>query len=176
MIRTSDINAAAAKAFRLGTHRIVVPEETLARASPFMRIMGITRVANVTGLDTVGIPVVMVCRPNSRSLAVSQGKGLDLMAAKASGLMESIEQYHAERVSLPLRLASYEELRYTDRVVDVTTLPHIAGGLFHPNLRLLWIEGFDLLQDEAVWVPYELVHTDYTLPPVTGGGCFPPHF
>jgi ribosomal protein S12 methylthiotransferase accessory factor YcaO len=28
-------------------------------------VMGITRVANVTGLDSVGIPVVMVCRPNS---------------------------------------------------------------------------------------------------------------
>lgn len=29
----------------------------------------------MTGLDCIGIPVVQVCRPNSRSLAVSQGKG-----------------------------------------------------------------------------------------------------
>jgi len=52
--------------------------------------MGITRVANVTGLDHVGIPVVMACRPNARGLAVSQGKGLTLDAAKASAVMESI--------------------------------------------------------------------------------------
>jgi len=79
------------KAFRRGTHRAVAPAETVARVRPFLAAMGITRVANVTGLDHVGIPVVMVCRPNSWSLAVSQGEGLDLAAAEASGLMEAIE-------------------------------------------------------------------------------------
>ena len=62
----------------MGTHRLVAPNATLERVRPFMAVMGITRVANVTGLDTIGIPVVMVVRPNSRSLAVSQGKGLNL--------------------------------------------------------------------------------------------------
>ena len=79
------------KAFRRGTHRAVAPAETVAPVRPFLAAMGITRVANVTGLDHVGIPVVMVCRPNSWSLAVSQGEGLDLAAAEASGLMEAIE-------------------------------------------------------------------------------------
>lgn len=60
--------------------------------------MGITRVADVTGLDRIGIPVVMVCRPNARSLAVSQGKGIDIEAATVSGLMESVELYHAEHI------------------------------------------------------------------------------
>ena len=83
------------KGFRLGTHRAIDPRETIERIRPHMAAMGITRVANVTGLDRIGIPVVMVCRPNSRSLAVAQGKGLDLDAAKASGLGESIEAYHA---------------------------------------------------------------------------------
>ena len=62
--------------------------------------MGITRIANVTGLDRIGIPVVMVCRPNARSIAVSQGKGLDMDAAIVSGLMESAELYHAEQIEL----------------------------------------------------------------------------
>src|SRR4030081_492760 len=101
-----------------GTHRTVDPAETIARIRPFMPAMAITRIANITGLDCIGIPVVTVCRPNSRSLAVSQGKGLDLVSAQASGLMESIEFYHAERVLLPLKLASYEELRYAQRLVD----------------------------------------------------------
>ncbi len=137
-----------------------------------MPVMGITRIANVTGLDCIGIPVVMVCRPNSRSLAVSQGKGLTLALAKASGLMESVETYHAEHITLPLKLASYEELRYTHPVADVATLPRITGSLFHPNLRLLWIEGRDLFQGEPVWLPYELVHTNYTHPLPAGSGCF----
>src|SRR3954470_5285453 len=152
------------KIFRLGTHRAVRPEETVERVRPFMAAMGITRIANITGLDRIGVPVVMVCRPNSRSLAVSQGKGLDLAAAKASGLMESVEDYHAERIALPLKLGSYEELRHSHRLVDVTKLPRTTSSRFHPSLPVLWIEGYDLLQQEPVWVPHDLVHMRYTLP------------
>ncbi len=161
------------KTYRTGTHRTTAPEETIRRARRLAPIMGITRIANVTGLDTVGVPVVMVCRPNSRSIAVSQGKGLDLMAAKASGLMESIEAYHAETITLPLRYASFEDLCYSNRLVDVGRLPTISTSIFHPNLRLLWCEGRDLLNDEPVLVPHELVHTDYTWPQHAGSGCFP---
>jgi YcaO-like protein with predicted kinase domain len=161
------------KAYRSGTHRANAPDETVSRARRLAPVMGITRIANVTGLDTVGVPVVMVCRPNSRSVAVSQGKGLDLMAAKASGLMESIEAYHAETIRLPLRYGSFEDLRYSNRMVDVGRLPTISTSIFHPNLRLLWCEGHDLLDDEPVLVPYELVHTDYTWPQHAGSGCFP---
>jgi YcaO-like protein with predicted kinase domain len=138
--------AGTVKGFWAGTHRVVPPEATLERVQPLARAMGITRIANVTGLDTIGIPVVMVCRPNSRSLAVSQGKGVELTSAKASGLMESVESYHAESIANPLKLASYEELRYTHRVVDVETLPRISVSLFHPYLRLLWMGGYDLLR------------------------------
>ena len=134
--------------------------------------MGITRVANVTGLDSIGIPVVMVCRPNSRSVAVSQGKGINLPSARASGLMESVELYHGETITLPLRLATYEELRYQHTVVDVDELPLSSGSRFHPNLRLLWCEGRDLLNGENVFVPYEMVHTNYTTPLPDGYGCF----
>ncbi len=135
-------------------------------------IMGITRVANVTGLDSVGIPVVMVCRPNSRSVAVSQGKGIDLGSAHASGLMEAAELYHAETITLPIRLATYEELRYRHNVVEVDDLSRGSGSHFHPNLRLLWCEGRDLFSQENVLVPYEMVHTNYTTPFPSGHGCF----
>jgi ribosomal protein S12 methylthiotransferase accessory factor len=161
------------KAFRRGTHRAVAPSETVARVRPFLAAMGITRVANVTGLDHVGIPVVMVCRPNSRSLAVSQGKGLDLAAAEASGLMESIELHHAERIPLHRKLGSYADLRASHRLLDVDQLPRVATSRFHPTLPLLWVEGYDLLQHEPVWLPYEAVHVDFTLPRAPGSGCFP---
>jgi YcaO-like protein with predicted kinase domain len=162
------------KTFRGGTHRIISPEQTIARVRPFLPVMGITRVANITGLDRIGVPVVVVVRPNSRSLSVSQGKGLDLPSAKASALMESIEAWHAERIVLPMKLGSYEDLRYTHPLADVEELPRIRDSVFHPDLPLLWTEGFDILRNEAVWSPYELVHTNYTLPHATGHGCFAP--
>ena len=160
------------KALRRGTHRSASLNDTLNRVLRLAPVMGITRVANVTGLDSVGIPVVMVCRPNSRSVAVSQGKGIDLSSARASGLMEAAELYHAETITLPLRLAAYEELRYQYSVVEPDDLPRRADSRFHPLLRLLWCEGRDLLSGANLFVPYELVHMDCTMPLPDGHGCF----
>jgi YcaO-like protein with predicted kinase domain len=162
------------KTFDAGTHRLVSPAHTLNRIKPLMPVMGITRIANVTGLDSIGIPVVMVTRPNSRSVSVSQGKGATLDAARASGLMESVESYHAERISLPLILGSYEDIRYARSVVEVERLPHLTDSLFTPHTQILWIEGRNLMSEDGVWVPYEMVHLDYTLPLPTGHGCFVP--
>lgn len=162
------------KRYRGGTHRTVAPAETLARIHPLLPGMGITRVANVTGLDRVGVPVVMVCRPNARSIAVSQGKGLDLTAAKASGVMEAVEAYHAEHITLSVKLNSYDELRGDGHaLVDVARLPHSTERRFEPDLPMLWIEGRDLIEDVPVWLPHELVGADYTLPLPPGSGCFP---
>jgi YcaO-like protein with predicted kinase domain len=164
---------AGVKAYRRGTHRTVDPATTLARVQPHLASMGITRVANVTGLDRIGVPVVMVSRPNARSLAVSQGKGLTLEAAKASGVMEALELYHAERIELPLKLGSARELARTHRLIHFDALPRLAGSRFHPDLPILWIEGRNLLTGLPAWLPYEVVHTRYTLPLPSGSGCFP---
>jgi YcaO-like protein with predicted kinase domain len=162
----------APKGYLRGTHRVVSPEETLDRISPMMRSMGITRVANVTGLDIIGVPVVAVMRPNSRSIAVAQGKGLDLAAAKASGLMESIENFHAERIRLPLVLASLDEIRERGDALDLSAIPRLAGSTFSSQQRFLWVEGHEVIARRRVWLPFELVHTDYTLPLPTASGAF----
>jgi YcaO-like protein with predicted kinase domain len=156
----------------VGTHRINSPEETLEAVRRFFPVMGITRVADITGLDTIGIPVVAVCRPNSRSVVVSLGKGLDLMGARASGVMESIEAFMAERITRPLLLGSVNDLRFSHRLVDVDLIPRTKNSLYRPDFPLLWIEGHGLLTETPVWVPYEIVHTAYTLPTPTGTGCF----
>jgi ribosomal protein S12 methylthiotransferase accessory factor len=161
------------KRFTRGTHRVSSPEETRARVLPLLAPLGITRVANITGLDVIGIPVVAVYRPNSRSLSVAQGKGISLVAAEASGIMESLEFFHAENVSEPLLFGSYEQLRYVHDLIAPETLPRNEVGRFSPDFKLPWIRGVDLVAEEARWVPYELVHTDFTLPLPKGSGCFP---
>jgi YcaO-like protein with predicted kinase domain len=161
-----------AKTFRRGTHRAASPPETVARARRLMGPIGITRVSNVTGLDCIGIPVVMVCRPNARSLAVSQGKGLDLDSAKASGLMEAIELFHAERIDHPLKLGSWNDLRFSHQLAPVHKLPRTSASVFGRDSSILWIRGMDLMSSEAVWLPFEMVHTNFTLPLPTGSGCF----
>lgn len=124
--------------------------------------MGITRLGNITGLDHIGIPVAVAVRPNSRSVSVSQGKGLDLTQAMVSALMEAIEGFHAEEIAEGRR-ATYRELAADCAVVDPTALC-TTGRTFDADATILWLEGFDLLKQEPCWVPAEIVHTDYTQP------------
>ena len=163
---------ATEKKFRGGTHRAVPPRETMARVQPLLAKAGITRIADVTGLDRIGIPVIMVCRPNSRSLSVSQGKGLTTETARVSGVMESLELFHAEQILSPLKLATYDDLRTNHRVVDVRRLPSVKNSRFHPHLQILWIEGRDIRDSRTSWIPYECVHASASSPAPTGSGCF----
>ncbi|MFD1156590.1 YcaO-like family protein [Roseovarius aestuarii] len=145
------------KRYYSGTQRVVSHKQTVQAASPHLKNMGITRVANVTGLDRIGIPVINAFRPNSRSLSVSQGRGLDLMAAKASAIMEAIESFHAEEVALEHVESSYADLARQTRVIDIGGLAFLDGTRFDPRKPIFWVKGRDLISDTAVWLPSELV-------------------
>lgn len=152
------------KGYVRGTHRLVDPGETVRRLWGLRAVFGITRVADVTGLDRIGVPVMMACRPNARTLSVSQGKGLSREAAQASALMESVECWHAEHFAPLLRFGSAEELGRSAPVADVAGLPRRPGGSQLEHLRLPWVEGTDLLSGHRVWLPHEIVGLDATEP------------
>ena len=159
------------KSFKRGTHRTTAPEATLARVAPKARQIGITRLGNVTGLDRIGIPVTVAVRPNSRSVSVSQGKGLGPGQALASAMMEAIELFHGEDLMERTVLASFHRLSAETRVVSPASLS--GTGIPLPNrTEIPWIEGYDLLGREPCWVPWEVVHTDYTLPSHHSGEHF----
>jgi ribosomal protein S12 methylthiotransferase accessory factor len=148
------------------------PEETVALLRPYLPALGVTRVANVTGLDRVGIPVFMAVRPNSRSLAVAQGKGITLEAARVSALMESLEAHHAERPRCSVRIETRSELARQVPVTDPGLLPRVRGSAYSDNVCLPWVEARDCVTAEPLWVPYELVHANATVPRVPGSGNF----
>lgn len=173
-VRLGDRLLTAAKLHRTGTHRARDPAATLAAFAPLMPRLGITRLANLTGLDVIGVPVFAAIRPNARSLATSQGKGLDVASARVSALMESIELWHAEHLH-EVRLAwdVYSSLRRRAAVVDLDRLVHRAGRSSLRTSPQPWIEGWDLLQARPTWVPIELVALDLTAPaPGFGGPLF----
>src|SRR5689334_3494323 len=99
---------------------------TVSRLRAHMAAMGITRLADLTGLDRIGLPVFAAIRPNSRSVATSQGKGLTHDAARAAALMEAAESWHAERIEGPLRLASINEMS-GERLIELDRLPIRSG-------------------------------------------------
>src|SRR6185436_6968432 len=86
----------------------------------------------------------------------------DLTAAMVSAAMESIESYHAESLTGPLQLATYEEFRRGHTVADPERLPGSSHALFDRNMTMLWIEGEDWVRKEPVWVPFHMVHQAYT--------------
>jgi len=153
------------KNYFTGTQRTRPPEATLAAYGKFLQQMGITRIANITGLDRIGLPVCVAVRPNSRTLATAQGKGETIAAAKVSAMMESIETWHAERIAGPLLYNSYASLASGHAVVDIGGLPIRSDAAFHIDRPLYWIEGFDLMQRQATWVPFESVSVNLVKQP-----------
>lgn len=160
------------KAWRAGGRRSCSPNETWARLKPLLPVFGIARVANITGLDRIGIPVFTACRPNSRSLSVFQGKGLSTDAARVSAVMEAYESWCAETINLPLIFGSIDELTYSHTLVDVTRLPIAAIEGVDPQAPFLWIEGQDLMGGGTRWLPFEMVHANYAQPEPTHSNAF----
>jgi YcaO-like protein with predicted kinase domain len=168
------------KKYVAGTHRTRLPRETLAVLEPNLGRFGITRVANVTGLDRIGIPVYMAIRPNARSLSVSQGKGLDAASAKVSAIMESLECHHAEFHRCACRVATRAELldslgtngAEADVVVDPMRLPRLNTSSDLRDRALVWTTGEDIATGRPVWVPLEMVDLDFTVPHIFEGSAF----
>nr|UXE46072.1 hypothetical protein Hi04_10k_c5591_00012 [uncultured bacterium] len=164
--------ADGARLYRRGTVRSRDPAATLSLLLPHLDRYGITRLANVTGLDRIGIPVYQAVRPNSRGLSLSQGKGVDEAGAQVSALMESLECYHAEQGNLPLQIETRRVLARTHRVVNPWRLPLARISEYHDDRPLPWVKSEDLRTGDPCFVPYELVHANATVPRLPGSGCF----
>lgn len=160
------------KRYRRGTSRACDPAETFRRISPHLERLGITRVANITGLDRLGIPVFVAVRPNSRSVATSLGKAGDPMAARVSAIMESVETHHAEVPTCLTRVETWDQMAREVRVADPDLLPRDRHSLFSSSYPIPWVQGQDVSGGDPLWVPFEMVHTNYCIPPVAGSGCF----
>ncbi|MEU6247869.1 YcaO-like family protein [Glycomyces sp. NPDC047010] len=143
-----------------GTRRTRDPVDTLERITRRLADYGITRLADVTGLDVIGIPVVMSVRPLATTLSVSQGKGATLTHARVSAAMEAIELWHAERaVPKPeLQGVAPSEL---DLPYAVTDLEQVEGSLLTSRTRLDWIPA-EILTGGDTLVPHDSVHIGMT--------------
>jgi YcaO-like protein with predicted kinase domain len=150
------------KSFTESTHRSRSPRETFAAFEHLMPRLGITRLANITGLDCIGIPVFVAVRPASRGLATAQGKGIDAASARVSALMESIETWHAERVETVTRFDTFTELNRQGLAIDVTGLQRRPGRNPNSAHPIAWVLAHELVADQPRWVPWEAVSCDFS--------------
>jgi len=133
------------------------PEESLNAMMPYLKEIGLTRFADITGLRTSGIPAVNAVRPTRNNPSVSHGKGLTLSAAMASAAGESIERYCCFNTALPAIRSSYNELKSEFSMIPADRLGLSKFSLFNENMNEGWILGWDILNREEVPVPYSTV-------------------
>jgi YcaO-like protein with predicted kinase domain len=159
-------------AFTEGTRRLVPPAETLRRAQPAMAAAGITRLARISGLDRIGIDVFTAIRPASRSLSVSQGKGVTAEAARASAVMEALELWHAEQHHITILNGTLAALAERFAIVDVRQLLRYEPDEPDRHRATRWAHAVDMLSGNPVLVPYETVHFDRRVPEDPADGVY----
>ncbi|MGA5129413.1 YcaO-like family protein [Streptomyces olivoreticuli] len=150
------------------SHRSVPAAKAIARVWPLRGRLGISRVADLTPLDVLGIPVFSVTRPNARTgqITLCQGKGNDKTEALASALFEAVER-HCGSLARPSLTARRSEL-------DAAGQPYVgAAGLGLgqlPDEPMEWIESTDGSDGTQVLLPAADVIFPYTTP----AGCVRP--
>jgi ribosomal protein S12 methylthiotransferase accessory factor len=146
--------------------RSVTVAETYARVRRIARSVPISRVADLTPLDDLGLPAYSAVTPLARDLKVHNGKGATPEAARVSAMMEAVERVSAESTAAPAIVASYRELAQGGSLppVDPLAFDLPADTAYHPDGRFTWVTGRDLLAGHDVLIPRDLVVT----PPVEG--------
>ncbi|NMA11401.1 MAG: YcaO-related McrA-glycine thioamidation protein [Methanomicrobiales archaeon] len=157
------------KAYSKETQRTVPPEETLARARAKLPAAGITRIADITNLDRIGIPVFSSIRPTAGAGAISvyNGKGATPIEAEVSAVMEGIERYSGEMDGRETVVGRYSEVSARKMAIDPADL--ILPDRVPPDIAVPWVEGYDIVREEEVLVP---AHAVYHPLPVTYGRLF----
>ncbi|RXH56695.1 YcaO-like family protein [Granulicella sibirica] len=137
-----------------GTQRVVRSETTLQRVQYFARLYGVTRLADITRLDRIGLPTYSAIVPRSEdSISVYNGKGLDPVDAKVGALMEALERQVALKVRLPMVQGSFRELKRRFVVLDPRRSRERVTESYSEDATYCWIWGKDLIGQCDILVP-----------------------
>jgi YcaO-like protein with predicted kinase domain len=160
------LQGASARSISPAHDRCIDAASTLANVTRHFPMLGITRLGELTGLDTLGIAVAFATRPNSYSLSLSLGKGASRELALTSAAMEAAELAVAERRPAELLRASVSGLRSQGReIVDLSRIARCQPHLLEPDADIDWVEGRDLFSGQAVLVPWALAGLDHRIDP-----------
>ncbi len=146
-----------------GTHRVIAPKKTIEINEDKLKTAGITRIADITDLDRIGLPIYTAIRPTAEEGGVSiyGGKGITKDHAKASAMMEGFERYSAERQSSDESIIS--SLNDIDNTIDPKSL-NLPKELEKANINdwdLEWSIAHDIISDTDYYVPTNAVYHPY---------------
>jgi ribosomal protein S12 methylthiotransferase accessory factor YcaO len=147
-----------------GVERSVKPNATIRRAQAVLDIIGVTKVADVTDLDRVGIPNFMTVRPHDVGPGISyyNGKGTTRAAAHAGALMEAIERHAGERYDGRVIASSYHNLKSEHPCIDPLEIHVPMVRKYSEHLMLEWVVGYDLMTRQPTLAPLNCVVSPYS--------------
>jgi ribosomal protein S12 methylthiotransferase accessory factor len=125
--------------------------------TPHLSAYGITRVAHLTGFDSVGLPVHMAVKPQGQTLSSGSGKGVTRDASWVSAVMECAEQAIWENLELETVVASESVMRRMGvTVIPGDQFPMSKGSIWTDKIQTPWTLGWDIVAGEEVYVPETL--------------------
>lgn len=137
--------------------RIVAPEETVRTVRGLASLFGVARLAEITGLDRVGIPTVSAIVPRSADIiSVCNGKGTRRAEAVAGALMEAIERQAVIRARPHRIKASVKDLRGRVPFLEPAAIVSNLSPAFTETQTYEWIQGYDLIGGREVLTPAAL--------------------
>lgn len=150
-----------------GTHRVIAPEKTIENNENKLITAGITRIADITDLDRIGLPVFTAIRPTAEDGAISiyGGKGITKDHAKASAMMEGFERYSAEKQEDDETIIStVDEISTKGEYIDPKTLnlPQKYEKEDISQIPLEWNLATDIISNKDYYVPSNAVFHPYT--------------
>lgn len=150
-----------------GTHRVIAPEKTIENNEDKLITAGITRIADITDLDRIGLPVFTAIRPTAEDGAISiyGGKGITKDHAKASAMMEGFERYSAEKQDDDETIiATVDEISTKGEYIDPKTLnlPQKYEKEDISQIPLEWNLATDIISNKDYYVPSNAVFHPYT--------------
>ena len=151
-----------------GTHRVIAPQKTIENNENKLKTAGITRIADITDLDRVGIPVYTAIRPTSQegSVSVYGGKGITKNHAKASAMMEGFERYSAERQENDdTTIAKISEISEKGNYIDPKSLnlPKELEKKDISDMNIEWSISHDLITGKDYYIPTNAIYHPYAL-------------
>lgn len=146
-------------------------QSTLAQVAPLAQQCGVTRMADLTSLDRLGIPVWHVVRPSSLTLSVSLGKGLTHSQAIMSAVMEGAELWFSEHI-IPDAIATWAEIG--ELPYSMTDLPIAAQPAALPS-AMGWVKAQGLLTGDKTMLPADLIGLDMSIAARSANGVFVRH-
>lgn len=149
------------KYFFDGTHRTCLPEATLERITPLREAAGITRVADITYIDYVGIPTYSAIRPQSEfdeeHISINNGKGLTKLQAKISALMEAFEGFSGEPHDRPTILARFSEISDDIKPLNPKNLILSTDDTYDLDQKLEWVLGTEIITGTPRFIPAQAI-------------------